>query len=172
MNFPEGILDCFAKAEDNIRSQRWYDQDWSVCSGLWSTERYGETVVLRLTRKGWCSVFPISVDDGGELHYAAWVDEKLHCKSAVRFEMHLFAFPGGARNRKTDFTEAFRAENEERIRAFGFHDTKRGPAVPYGGTYKYADADDLEKFLVNDLSNFAGLKESIDRHLKLSAPRT
>jgi hypothetical protein len=168
---PDSVLKSFAAAEAAIQQSSWYDARWSCCSGLWRTDRYGDTVVLRLTKKNWSSVFPVSVDEGGEIQYAAWIDEKLHRRSTVRFEMHVFSFLSRRNIRKRDFTLPFRQRNGLVIRAFGFHDTDKGPNVPYGGAYRYKDLEDLNNFLVRDFANFASLADSIDEHLALICSR-
>ncbi len=81
MTFPGALLDCFSDVEKGIRSAPWFDGEWSACSGLWETERYPATVVLRLTRRNWASVFPATLTSRAEIQYAAWVDEKLHARS-------------------------------------------------------------------------------------------
>jgi hypothetical protein len=165
MTYPTTILASFAAAEKSIRRLPWYDADWSCCSGLWKTERYPSTVVMRLTKRNWSSVFPVSLNKGGGIQYAAWIDEKLHRASTVRFEMHLFSFPTGRRIRKGDFTGPFRKENQAAISAFGYHDTNRGPGVPYAGAYPYKSVQDLNDFLIRDFGNFASLAGAIDRGL-------
>lgn len=171
MAFPDSFLKSFAAVKEAIQQSTWYDARWSCWSGLWRTERYGDTVVLRLTNKNWSSVFPISVDKGGEIQYAAWIDEKLHRFSVVRFEMHVFSFLSRRKIRKRDFTGPFRKRNESAIQAFGFHDMERGPSVPYAGAYRYKDLEDLNDFLIRDFSNFASLSGSIDEHLAILADR-
>jgi hypothetical protein len=167
MTFPGSIVESFSAVEEGIRKLPWFDGSWSCCSGLWSTEQYGDTVVLRITKKNWCSVFPASVEEGGEIQYAAWVDEKLHRRSTVRFEMHVFSLLTGKKVRKRDFTDHFRQRNQSAINGFGFHDTNRGPGIPYAGTYRYKDLEDLASFLTKDFSNFASLSESIDEYLAM-----
>jgi hypothetical protein len=165
MTFPDSILKSFVLVEDAIRRLLWFDRDWSCCSGLWRTKRYEDTILLRATKRNWSSVFPVSVDEGGEIQYAAWIDEKLHRSSIVRFEMHVFSFLTRKKIKKGDFTYGFRKQNESAIKAFGFHDIKRGPSVPYAGAYAYSNLKDLNNFLITDFSNFASLSDSIDEHL-------
>ena len=165
MSFPGDLLECFSGAEKSIRRAPWFDDDWSACSGLWKTERYPATVVLRLTRRNWSSAFPATLTSGAEIQSAAWADEKLHMRSKVRFEFHIFAFPGRRKIKKRDFTDSFRKTNSAAIATFGFHHTDRGPAVPYAGEYQYKDPRDLHDFLVRDFSNFASLAGSIDELL-------
>ena len=160
-------MESFAVAAEAIQRLPWFTADWSCCSGLWKTERYPDAVVLRLTKRNWSSVFPVSLHEGGEIQYAAWIDEKLQRRSTVRVEMHVFSWLTKKKIRKGDFTEAFRTRNEAAIRTFGSHDTERGPAVPYAGEYKYKDLQDLHGFLIWDFSNFASLSDSIDEHLAM-----
>lgn len=120
---------------------------------------------MRLTKRNWSSTFPVTLEEGGEIQFAAWVDRKLHDRSTIRSEMHIFSFPGGRKIKKGDFTGPFRARNQSIIEAFGSHDTNRGPAVPYAGEYRYKGAQDLRDFLIRDVSNFASLSDSIDEHL-------
>jgi len=123
--------------------------------------------VLRLTRENWSSVREASLYEGGEIQYAAWVDPKLLCKSEVRFEMHVFGFAnaGSQKIRKSDFTKIFRERARDQIQKFGHHDMKRGPAVPYAGSYRFASAEDLVAFLVEDFARFVTLAPLIDERL-------
>jgi hypothetical protein len=168
MDFPDDVIAAFASVEAMIKRREWFSTDWSCCSGLWQTEKYGDTVVLRLTKKNWSSVHPAdSLYAGGEIQYAAWIDPKLFRRNEVRFEMHVFGFVGGGRKkiRKGDFTNAFRERAGARIRGFEHHDMERGGAVPYAGKYRYAGKDDLEAFLVRDFDNFASLAPLVDGRL-------
>jgi hypothetical protein len=167
MTFPLPIVKAFAVAEEVIQQLPWFNADWSCCSGLWKTERYPDAVVFRLTKRNWSSVFPVSLHKGGEIQYAAWIDEKLHRRSTVRVEMHIFSFLTHKKIKKGDFTEPFRTRNQSVIKTFGFHDTDRGPAVPYAGEYKYKDIRDLQDFLIRDFSNFTSLADSIDEYLAM-----
>lgn len=164
MNLPNELVTVFSEAEDTIRGQDWYDDDWSCCSGQWEDPRYSDTIVLKLSRREWSSCFPITLYEGAEIHYAAWVDEKSFAKNEVVFGMHVFGFPmiADPKVRKGDFTDSFRERCRETIHGWGHHDVKRGPRVPYGGTYRFGVGDDLRLFLVNDFRRFASLKGEID----------
>ncbi len=164
--FPGALAESFAGAEKAIRRMPWFKDRWSCCSGMWKTEKYGDTLVLRLTKDNWSSANPITLEEGGEIQYAAWIDEKLYRRSTVRFEMKVFGFLSSRRIRKGDFTSAFRRRNRAAIESFGHHDIKRGPSVPYAGAYKYQDSEDLMEFIVRDCSNFASLSGSVDEQLK------
>lgn len=159
------ILRLFAGLEEQVKKSPWFDDEWSCCSGLWTTKRYGDTALLRLTKRNWSSVFPVTLYSGGEIQYAAWVDEKLLRKSMVEFEMHVFGFPKGTKLKKSNFANAFRTRNQSAIDSFGFHHAKRGPAVPYSGSYVYKDTGDLADFILGDFSNFASLSGSVDQIL-------
>jgi len=167
MNFPDEILGCFSEAEAMIQRRSWYPAGWVCCSGLWRTERYGDTVVLRLTRQHWSSTKSVSLHEGGEIQYAAWIDPQLFRARELRFEMHVFKFVGaGRRNiRKGDFTDAFRERAQASIQKFGHHDMRRGPAVPYAGSYRFSDADDLRSFLVADFDRFVSLAPLVEERL-------
>lgn len=167
MNFPKDLLGCFARAEAAIKSASWYREGWMCCSGLWQTVRYEDTVVLRLTKEAWSSVREASLYEGGEIQYAAWVDPKLLRKGELRFEMHIFGFIGAGSRKisKSDFTEVFRERAGRQILEFGHHDMKRGPAVPYAGSYCFASADDLVAFLVADFERFVTLAPLVDERL-------
>jgi hypothetical protein len=67
VTYPNPILESFSAVEEAIRRLAWFTPDWSCCSGLWRTGRYAETVVLRLSKRNWSPVFPISMDKGGEI---------------------------------------------------------------------------------------------------------
>lgn len=167
MDFPDDSIAAFASAEAMIRKRAWFSADWSCCSGLWETEKYEDTVVLRLTKENWSSVHPAdSLYVGGEIQYAAWIDPKLFRRNEVRFEMHVFGFVGGGKKiRKGDFTNVFREKAGARIRELGHYDTERGRAVPYAGKYRYTGANNLVAFLVRDFDNFASLAPLMDERL-------
>jgi len=93
MTILQSHVNCFSATAEALRALPWFTADWSCCSGLWKTDRYPDTLVIRLTKRNWSSVFPITLHKGGEIQYAAWIDSKLLAASTVRFEMHLFAFP-------------------------------------------------------------------------------
>jgi hypothetical protein len=171
MKFPSTLLDAFSAAKATIKNRPWFRDSWSCCSGLWQPEKYGDTVLLRMSKSSWSSVYPISLEKGAEIQYAAWIDQKLFERKELRFEMHLFSFPPGyGKIKKGDFTDPFRRENKDRIRDFGHHDTKRGPAVPYAGAWQFSDPAGLTDFLVKDFCGFASLAPSVDKNLqRLSA---
>ncbi len=109
-----------------------------------------------------------SLYEGAEIQYAAWSDAKLFSKGEIRFEMHVFRFLGerAKKVRKRDFTEVFRERAGARISGFGHHDMERGGGVPYAGKYRYADAEDLAAFLVEDFERFASLAPLVDERLE------
>lgn len=152
------------EAEGMLRGEGWYDDDWTSCAGYWDDPRYSDTIVLKLSRREWSSCFPITLYEGAEIHYAAWVDEKSIRRNEVVFGMHLFAFPmiENSRVKKGDFTDPFRERLGKRIVEWGHHDVKRGPRVPYGGKYRFESGDDLMDFLVGDFGRFASLKDSVE----------
>jgi len=166
MTFSATHQRAFAAACRAIRQEPWFDDEWSCCSGLWQPERYGNTVLIRMAKRDWVSSHPITLTTGGEIQYAAWIDEGLAAQSTLRFELHVFSLLAPRKVKKGDFTDPFRRENHTTIRAFGHHDIKRGPAVPYAGSYPYRDARDLKDFLIRDFSRFATLAHSVDEHLR------
>lgn len=166
---PSEILDCFMEAEGMLREQKWYDEEWTSCAGYWDDLRYSDTIVLKLSRREWSSCFPITLYEGAEIHYAAWVDEKSIGRNEVVFGMHVFAFPmiENPRAKKGDFTDPFRERLGERILGWGHHDVKRGPRVPYGGKYRFESEAELREFLFLDFQRFVSLQEDIDALLAI-----
>jgi len=167
MNLPKELQTIFSDAKEELFKRDWFGSDWTACSGHWDDPRYTDTVVLKLSKKNWSTVFPITLYDGAEIHYAAWIDEKSFSKKELIFGMHVFAYPmiNSKKVRKKDFTDWFRSEHGDTVQSWNYHTISMGPQVPYAGRFKFDDLSEIQGFMVSDFSRFASLATSIDERL-------
>ena len=167
MNLPEELLTVFAGSEKRLNRKSWFGSEWMSCSGFWDDERYTDTIVLKLSKKDWSSSVPMTLYAGGEIHYAAWIDQNSFKKKELVFGMHVFGYPmiHSKKVRKKDFTDWFRSTHGESIQAWGNHTVSKGPQVPYAGTFKFETFPELEDFMVEDFDRFSQLANSIDEGL-------
>ncbi len=167
MNLPQELLTTFSKSEELLKKQTWFTSDWSTSSGHWDDPRYPDTVVLKLSKRNWTTIFPITLYQGAEIHYAAWIDEKSYKKKELVFGMHVFGYPmiKNKKVRKKDFTDWFRSEHGDTILSWNHHSIKKGLQVPYAGRFRFETYSDLSTFMTEDFCRFVSLSDSIENRL-------
>ncbi|MGJ8678595.1 MAG: hypothetical protein ACSHX0_13865 [Akkermansiaceae bacterium] len=167
MNLPHELLTTFSESEELLKQQPWFNSDWTTSSGQWDDPRYSDTVVLKLSKRNWTTTFPITLYQGAEIHYAAWVDEKSYKKKELVFGMHVFSYPmiDSKKARKKDFTDWFRSKHGHTVLSWNHHRISKGPQVPYAGSFKFKAFSDIQFFMLEDFNRFASLAESIDTRL-------